>query len=159
MDGADFKPDKPHSLTLASCIGASWVFGGHARTLDALVGMAEPDGWVIVGESYWLRQPSDEHLRACGLTRDAFGSRAENVAAGEQRGLDLVHTLVSSKEMGSIRRSSVACDGGVRAPDEMTLIFQNCLRRGQGEISLLEVGQRRLGLGDLRIQMSTRSAY
>ena len=98
MDGADFKPDKPHSLTLASCIGASWVFGGHARTLDALVGMAEPDGWVIVGEPYWLREPSDEHLRACGLTRDAFGSHAENVEAGERRGLDLVHTLVSSKD-------------------------------------------------------------
>jgi len=98
MDGADFKPDKPNSLTLASCIGASWVFGGHARTLDALVGMAEPDGWVIVGEPYWLREPSDEHLRACGLTRDAFGSHAENVEAGERRGLDLVHTLVSSKD-------------------------------------------------------------
>jgi len=98
MDGADFKPDKPHSLTLASCIGASWVFGGHAQTLDALVGMAEPDGWVIVGEPFWLREPSDEHLRACGLTRDAFGSHAENVEAGERRGLDLVHTLVSSKD-------------------------------------------------------------
>ena len=98
MDGADFKPDKPHSLALASCIGASWVFGGHARTLDALVGMAEPDGWVIVGEPYWLREPSDEHLRACGLTRDAFGSHAENVEAGQRRGLDLVHTLVSSKD-------------------------------------------------------------
>jgi hypothetical protein len=23
LDGADFKPDKPHSFTLASCIGAS----------------------------------------------------------------------------------------------------------------------------------------
>ncbi len=31
MDGARFKPDKPNSLTLASCIGASWVFGGHAQ--------------------------------------------------------------------------------------------------------------------------------
>jgi len=28
MNGADFKPDAPHSLDLASCIGASWVFGG-----------------------------------------------------------------------------------------------------------------------------------
>src|SRR5690606_18722134 len=76
MDGADFKPDKPNSLTLASCMGASWVFGGHARTLDALIGMAEPDGWVIVGEPYWLRVPSNEYLRASGLTRDAFGSHA-----------------------------------------------------------------------------------
>lgn len=98
MDGADFKPDKPHSLTLASCIGASWVFGGHAQTLDALAGMAEPDGWVIVGEPYWLQEPPDEYLQAFGLTKDAFASHAENVEAGRRRGLDLVHTLVSSKD-------------------------------------------------------------
>jgi len=98
MDGADFKPDKPHSLTLASCIGASWVFGGHAQTLDALVSMVAPNGWVIVGEPYWIREPSEEHLQASGLTRDGFGSHAENVEAGERRGLDLVHTLVSSQD-------------------------------------------------------------
>ena len=98
MDGACFKPDNPNSLALASCIGASWIFGGYAQTLDALLGMVEPDGWVIVGEPYWLREPSDEYLRASGLKRDAFGSHAENVEAGERRGLDLVHTLVSSKD-------------------------------------------------------------
>jgi SAM-dependent methyltransferase len=98
MDGAQFKPEKPHSLALASCIGASWVFGGHARTLDALVGMAEPDGWVIVGEPFWLREPSDEYLGALGMPRDAFGSHVENVEAGQRLGLDLVHTLVSSKD-------------------------------------------------------------
>ena len=98
MDGADFKPDKPNSLALASCIGASWVFGGHAGTLDTLVAMAEPDGWVIVGEPYWRREPADEYLRALGLTRDAFGSHTDNVEAGQRRGLDLVHTLVSSQD-------------------------------------------------------------
>ncbi len=98
MDGAEFKPRRPKSFALASCVGASWIFGGHAQTLDALVGMAEPGGWVIVGEPYWLREPLDEHLQACGLTRDVFGSHAENVEAGERRGLDLVHTLVSSKD-------------------------------------------------------------
>jgi SAM-dependent methyltransferase len=98
MDGADFKPDKPNSLTLASCIGASWVFGGHAKTLDALVGMVEPDGWVIVGEPYWSQEPSDEYLQALKLTKDAIGGHVENVEAGQQRGLDLVHTLVSSKD-------------------------------------------------------------
>jgi len=98
MDGADFEPDEPHSFTLASCIGASWIFGGHGGTLDALVSLVEPDGWVIAGEPYWLQEPSEEYLRACGFTRDAFGSHVENVEAGERRGMDLVHTLVSSKD-------------------------------------------------------------
>jgi hypothetical protein len=60
--------------------------------------MVEPDGWVIVGEPYWSREPSDEYLQALNLTKDAIGSHAENVEAGQQRGLDLVHTLVSSKD-------------------------------------------------------------
>ncbi|MBI2331391.1 MAG: class I SAM-dependent methyltransferase, partial [Chloroflexi bacterium] len=58
MNGSDFKPDEPHSLDLASCIGASWVFGGHANTLEALNRMVRPGGWVIVGEPYWRQEPS-----------------------------------------------------------------------------------------------------
>jgi SAM-dependent methyltransferase len=96
MDGAEFKPESPHSFTVASCLGASWIFGGHEATLDALVDMVEPGGWVITGEPYWLTEPPEEYLRASGLPREAFGSHAENAEAGERRGLDLVHTLVSS---------------------------------------------------------------
>ncbi len=98
MDGAEFKPDRSNSFTLASCIGASWIFGGHAGTLAALVDMVKPDSWVIAGEPYWLREPPQEYLQATGLTRDGVGSHAENVEAGERRGLDLVHTLVSSND-------------------------------------------------------------
>ena len=98
MDGADFRPEAPRSLTLASCIGASWVFGGHAGTLDALSDMVAPGGWVIVGEPYWLQEPSEGYLAASGVTRDAFATHAGNVDAGERRGLELVHTFVSSQD-------------------------------------------------------------
>ncbi len=98
MDGADFRPDEPHSLSMASCIGASWAFGGHAGTLDALIGMVKPGGWVIVGEPYWRQEPSKEYLEASGMAREAFGSHFSNAEAGEQRGLELVHTIVSSKD-------------------------------------------------------------
>jgi len=98
MNGSDFSPDKPHSLALASCIGASWVFGGHAATLEALSGMVEPGGWVVVGEPYWLQEPSEEYLVALGDVRDSFGTHLENVEAGELRGLELVHALVSNKD-------------------------------------------------------------
>ena len=98
MNGADFKSDEPHSLDLASCIGASWVFGGHAGTLDALKGMVKPGGWVIVGEPYWLQEPSEDYLEALGVAREEFGSHSSNAEAGERRGLDLVHTIVSSQD-------------------------------------------------------------
>jgi SAM-dependent methyltransferase len=98
MDGADFRPDEPHSLDMASCIGASWVFGGHAGTLDALIGMVKPGGWVIVGEPYWLREPPEDYLEAAGVAREDFGSHVSNAEAGERRGLDLVHTIVSGQD-------------------------------------------------------------
>ncbi len=98
MNGSDFRPEAPHSAALASCLGASWVFGGHAGTLDALSAMVAPGGWVVVGEPYWLEKPTEEYLTASGLTRDSFGSHPGNAEAGEQRGLELVHTFVSSKD-------------------------------------------------------------
>jgi len=98
MNGSDFKPEAPGILTLASCIGASWVFGGHDRTLHALAGMVAPGGWVIVGEPYWLEEPPDEYLAASGINRDGFVTHSGNVEAGEVLGLELVHTFVSSKD-------------------------------------------------------------
>lgn len=98
LNGADFKPEAPHSLDLASCIGASWVFGGHANTLEALIRMVKPGGWVIVGEPYWRQEPSEDYLEASGLTREEVGSHFANAEAGERRGLDLVYTIVSSED-------------------------------------------------------------
>jgi SAM-dependent methyltransferase len=98
MNGADFRPEEPHSLDLASCIGASWVFGGHADTLKALIRMVKPGGWVIVGEPFWQKEPSRDYLEASGIGREDFGSHYSNAEAGERLGLDLLHTIVSSSD-------------------------------------------------------------
>jgi len=98
MDGAEFKPDEPNSLALASCLGASWVYKGHAGTLKALAGMVAPGGWVIAGEPFWLKEPANEYLEVAGFPQEAFGTHEGNAEAGEQFGLELVHTLVSSHD-------------------------------------------------------------
>jgi len=98
MNGADFRPDQAHSFDLASCIGASWVFGGHANTLEALIRMVKPGGWVIVGEPHWLQEPAADYLEASGISREDFGSHFSNAEAGVRRGLDLVHAIVSSND-------------------------------------------------------------
>ena len=98
MDGAAFAPDAPGSYALASCIGASWIFGGHGGTLDALNRFVAPGGWVVVGEPFWRQEPAEEYLDASGIERASFATHAGNAAAGEQRGLDLVYTLVSSQD-------------------------------------------------------------
>lgn len=98
MNGADFEPDEPHSFSAASCLGASWIYSGYAGTLNALASMVVPGGWVIVGEPYWLQEPPEEYLQVLGQGKEVFGTHAGNVEVAEQRGLDLVHTLVSNKD-------------------------------------------------------------
>jgi len=96
MDGAEFEPEEPHRFAMASCLGGSWIYEGHDGTLEALTRMVGPGGWVVTGEPYWRQEPSEEYLAAAGLPREAFGTHLGNVEAGEERGLDLVHTLVSN---------------------------------------------------------------
>jgi len=96
MNGTDLRTDELQNLDLASCIGASWVFRGHAHTLEVLVRMVKPGGWVIVGEPYWRQAPSEDYLKASGIAREDFGSHFSNAEDGERRGLELVYTIVSS---------------------------------------------------------------
>jgi SAM-dependent methyltransferase len=96
-DGADVKIES-HSMALASCLGASWIWGGYKPTLVALAGMVCKDGWVVVGEPYWRTEPSENYLKTEELRRDEFGTHAENAAAGEALGLTLMQAIVSSQD-------------------------------------------------------------
>ena len=48
------------SYDAALCLGASFVFGGLADTVDALAPLVRPGGYVAVGEPYWRRLPLPE---------------------------------------------------------------------------------------------------
>lgn len=98
MDGADYEPQKPGRLDLAACIGASWIYGGHRGTLKALERMAAPESWIVVGEPYWRCEPEREYLQAIGQEPNSFGTHAENAEAGQEFGLELAFTLVSSQD-------------------------------------------------------------
>ncbi len=96
MDGAKYRPEPPESFDLASCIGASWVFGGHRGTLRALKGMASPGRYVFVGEPFWLKEPDPEHLKFDELTRELFADHYGNVRIAEEEGLVPLYAAVSS---------------------------------------------------------------
>jgi ubiquinone/menaquinone biosynthesis C-methylase UbiE len=96
MDGADFQLEEPESFALVACIGASWIFKGHQGTLEFLIRAVAPGGWVVVGEPYWRKEPTEDYLEALNESRSTYGSHYENVVAGEQLGLTLVYTLVSN---------------------------------------------------------------
>lgn len=97
QDGAAFQGEA-ESFDLGVCLGASWVFGGHAGTLRALTGWVRPGGLVLVGEPYWIREPEPEYLAAAGMSRDAFLTHAGNVQAGLEQGLTFLYAWVSSQD-------------------------------------------------------------
>jgi cyclopropane fatty-acyl-phospholipid synthase-like methyltransferase len=97
-DGADYTPEEDEKYHLASCIGASWVYGGYRETLQALQEMTTPGGWVVVGEPFWRKEPSENYLESQNMKKEDYGSHAGNVRMGEELGHRCVYTLVSDED-------------------------------------------------------------
>ncbi len=98
MDGADYELDRPGSLDMASCIGASWIYQGHQKTLEVLKDMVKPGGLVLAGEPFWRITPEPEYLVMTGQEAGSYGSHASNVQAGVDLGLTFWYAIVSSED-------------------------------------------------------------
>jgi len=57
-DASGHVADEP--VDLAACVGASWIGGGVAGTVELLDRSLRPGGTMLVGEPYWRRTPPDE---------------------------------------------------------------------------------------------------
>ena len=97
QDAAAYSP-APASFDLASCVGATWVYGGYEGTLSALAAAVRPGGQVLVGEPFWRREPDPAYLEASGMHREEFGTHASNVSAGQDQGLVPLFAFVSTDE-------------------------------------------------------------
>ena len=97
MDGADYGGEAG-SFDLASCLGASWTFGGYRGTLRALARFAAPGGQVLVGEPFWRREPDPAYLDWSGMRRQDFGTHWQNVEAGPAEGLAPLYALVGGED-------------------------------------------------------------
>jgi SAM-dependent methyltransferase len=98
MDGAKYKPEMPESFDLTMCIGASWVYRGYRGTIRALEKMTKPGGFVMIGEPFWIKEPSEEYLKADKIKREEFGSHYDNVMVGEEEGLTCIYITVSNHD-------------------------------------------------------------
>ena len=98
MDGAKYKPDENETYDLSMCLGASWIYNGFKGTIEALKKMTKPEGLIIVGEPYWLKEPDDEYLKMSGIKKEEFNSHYKNIDVGEKEGLYCVYTLVSNHD-------------------------------------------------------------
>jgi SAM-dependent methyltransferase len=79
----------------ALCLGASFVFGGLAGTLDVLEPCVRPGGHVVVGEPYWRRRPLPDDYED---RDDPWTSLEGTVAILESGDLRVVTVLDSSPD-------------------------------------------------------------
>jgi len=98
MDGSKYKPDKNELFDLTVCLGASFTYNGFIQTIKALKNMTEPDGTIIVGEPFWLKEPDDEYLKMSGIKKEEYNSHYGNIDIAEKEGLTCTYTLVSNND-------------------------------------------------------------
>lgn len=83
------------SYDAALCLGASFVYGSLADTVDALAPAVLPGGYVVVGEPYWRRLPLPEDYED---RSDPWTTLEGIVAIFETSGLPVVSVIASSED-------------------------------------------------------------
>jgi len=98
MDGAKYTPKINELFDLTMCMGASFVYNGFIETIKALKKMTKPNGLIIIGEPYWLKEPDDEYLKMIEFKKGEFNSHFININVGEKEGLNCIYALVSNHD-------------------------------------------------------------
>ena len=79
----------------ALCLGASFVFGSLADTVEALAPAVRPGGYVVVGEPYWRRLPLPDDYEA---RNDPWTTLEGTVVVFETSGLTVSSVIASSED-------------------------------------------------------------
>ena len=89
------EPLQARDYDLVSCLGATWIGGDLAGTLQIMKRYVKADGWVVVGEVFWARPPSAGLATRYGQTfADLAGTLAIFVAAK----VDLVEMVLTNDD-------------------------------------------------------------
>jgi len=97
-DAAGFVADEP--VDVAGCVGATWIGGGVAGTVDLLRTSLRPGGTMLVGEPYWRREPPDQAtVEACHVTSaDDLRQLPELVEQFGELGCDVVEMVLADQD-------------------------------------------------------------
>ncbi|MGP3770257.1 SAM-dependent methyltransferase [Streptomyces sp. SDT5-1] len=90
----------PEPVDVAACVGATWIGGGVAGTVDLLAKSLRPGGLMLIGEPYWRRDvPDDETARHCGAGgSDDFLPLPELVERFGDLGYDVVEMVHADQD-------------------------------------------------------------
>ena len=96
-DAAGYVSDE--QVDLAACVGATWIAGGVAGTIELLARSLCTGGIILIGEPYWHRLPPTEDIaKGClANTVSDFLPLAELLAFFDQIGYDVVEMVLADE--------------------------------------------------------------
>ena len=97
-DAAGYVADEKAGL--AACLGATWIGGGVAGSIELLAKSLRPGGIILIGEPYWLRLPPTEDVaKGCLATCIAdFRLLPELLASFNDLGYDVVEMALADQD-------------------------------------------------------------
>jgi len=88
----------PAAFDIVSCIGATWIGGGLAGTVDLLRPALKPGGLILIGEPFWSEPPTPECLAAHDMSPDDYASLEGTFKRLHFAGLELVEMVLATPE-------------------------------------------------------------
>ncbi len=95
-----FSGQANEKVDVAACVGATWIGGGVAGTIELLAKSLRPGGMILIGEPYWLQLPPTEDV-AKGCQADSISDYLmlpELVASFGDLGYDVVEMVLADQE-------------------------------------------------------------
>jgi SAM-dependent methyltransferase len=97
-DAAGYVSDE--KVNVAACVGATWIGGGVAGTIELLARSLRPGGIILIGEPYWRQLPPAEDV-AMGCQANSISEfllLPELLVSFDQLGCDVVEMVLADQD-------------------------------------------------------------
>jgi len=97
-DAAGYVADE--KVDVAACVGATWVAGGVAGTIELLARSLRTEGIIVIGEPYWRQLPPTEEIAKGCLANSVadFLALPELVSSFGKLGYDVVEMVLANQD-------------------------------------------------------------
>jgi SAM-dependent methyltransferase len=97
-DAAGYVSDE--KVGVAACVGATWIAGGVAGTIELLAQSLRAGGIILIGEPYWRQVPPTEEVAKACLAHAVsdFLILPELVASFGHLGYDVVEMILADQD-------------------------------------------------------------
>ncbi len=97
-DAAGYISDE--KVDVAACVGATWIGGGVAGTMELLARSLCTGGIILIGEPYWRQLPPTEDVAKGCLAKEIsdFLMLPERLASFDRLGYDVVEMVLADQD-------------------------------------------------------------